>query len=59
MTTTDRIDGLINNAFLNHKPEVMAALRYIRDDVAKLEADNERLEREVKESRSSSEPCNL
>lgn len=36
MTALARLDGLINNAELNGKPEVAAALRLVRDDVAAL-----------------------
>ena len=36
MTALARIDSIINNAELNGKPEVAAALRLVRDDVAAL-----------------------
>ncbi len=44
MTTLSKLDAAINNAELNSKPEVAAALRMFRDGVTALEKDRERLD---------------
>lgn len=38
MTASDQLNALINDAYRNHKPEVFAALKLLRDTVAELES---------------------
>jgi len=40
MNALSKLEGMINNAFLNNKGEVLDALNHIRDDVAELQASN-------------------